>query len=83
MVGQAFIKAIAFAVNTAVLYSFFSVTPAEATLLELVFSAGMSGFVTSFFVNPIERVKILMQADNARITVSRIYIYYISNASVV
>ena len=73
MVGQAFIKAVAFAVNTAVLYTFFTVTPAEATLPELIFSAGMSGFATSFIVNPIERIKIIMQADNGDSTVRRLY----------
>ena len=33
------------------------------TLIQLVLAAGFAGFVTSFLVNPIERIKILMQAD--------------------
>ena len=75
MIGQAFIKAVAFAVNTAVLFSFFNITPAEATLPELIVSAGISGFATSFIVNPIERVKILMQANSGGLTV-RITFYF-------
>ena len=61
MLGQALIKAIAFAVNS------FALTKMDATadpnILQLSMAGGLSGLVASFAVNPIERVKVLMQAD--------------------
>eukprot|EP00960_Hanusia_phi_P044285 756559-Hanusia_phi.AAC.1 len=64
MVGQAFIKAVAFSANSAALdaekmtSSFASLSP----LAQLTCAALFSGFVTSFLVNPIERIKIMCQA---------------------
>ncbi|EKX49217.1 hypothetical protein GUITHDRAFT_157468 [Guillardia theta CCMP2712] len=64
MVGQAFIKAVAFSANSAALDAekmtsmFASLSP----LAQLTCAALFSGFVTSFLVNPIERIKIMCQA---------------------
>jgi hypothetical protein len=63
MLGQAFIKSAAFAANTWALNQL-TTDPANAGLAYLALSSLFAGFVTSFVVNPIERVKILMQADN-------------------
>ena len=62
MSGQAFIKSIAFASNTVVLNNL-HVTQDEATLTQLVISAAIAGAMCSIVTNPVERVKILMQAD--------------------
>ena len=62
MFGQAFIKALAFSSNNwALTYLEHDNAP---SLEVLITAAAFSGFVTSFLVNPIERIKILMQADN-------------------
>lgn len=64
MVGQAVIKSVAFSANQIGL-SFLkenaAFLPSAAVLLGAAF---FSGFVTSFLVTPIERVKVLMQASN-------------------
>ena len=65
MIGQAFIKSAAFASNTWAL-DHLSQNPETATLVDLIFAAFFAGFFTSFLVNPIERVKILMQSDNIK-----------------
>jgi hypothetical protein len=64
MIGQAFIKSSAFASNTFALNTITD-DPVHATLFQLMFAAFFAGFMSSFFVNPIERVKILMQADSS------------------
>ena len=65
MMGQAFIKALAFSSNNAALGWLVHAGPGSPPLEALVAAAAFSGFVTSFLVNPIERVKILMQADGS------------------
>jgi len=64
MVGQAFIKALAFSSNNAALGWLLHGSTGSPPLETLVLAAAFSGFITSFLVNPIERVKILMQADD-------------------
>lgn len=64
MLGQAVIKSVAFSANAFALNQMLLqaqvLTP---TLLHLCVAGSFSGLVTSFFVNPIERIKVLMQAD--------------------
>ena len=62
MVGQAFIKSLAFACNDWAM-TWQGVNKDTATLTQLCAAALLSGFVTSFLVNPFERVKILCQAN--------------------
>ena len=65
MAGQAVIKAIAFTANNFAL-NFIQeqhVLPASSGLVALVLAASFSGFVTSFVVAPVERVKVMMQAS--------------------
>jgi Mitochondrial carrier protein len=65
MLGQAIIKSAAFASNTWALNLISSDSSSlNPSLTELILAACIAGFVTSYIVNPIERVKILMQADN-------------------
>ena len=59
MAGQALIKALAFGSNNWAVSQILE-TP---TLLQLFFAAGFSGLVASVIVSPIERIKVLMQAD--------------------
>lgn len=67
MIAQSFIKSAAFGSNAWALnqlaetYGFDSIHP---PLLMLALAAAFSGFATTFIVNPIERIKILMQADD-------------------
>jgi solute carrier family 25 carnitine/acylcarnitine transporter 20/29 len=62
MIGQALIKAVAFSVNTAALQA---LQPyAVASVVSLIMAACFSGFVTSFLVAPVERVKVMMQASS-------------------
>lgn len=63
MLGQAFIKSAAFASNTWAL-NIVATDSSNPNVAELVAAACFAGFLTSYVVNPIERVKILMQADN-------------------
>jgi len=64
MLGQALIKSIAFSANAfalkLLLLQAHSLNP---TLTQLCIAGSFSGFVASFVVNPIERIKVLMQAD--------------------
>lgn len=67
MVAQSFIKSAAFGSNTwamAQLASLLGFDAAHPSLIMLALAAAFSGFATSFIVNPIERIKILMQADD-------------------
>lgn len=59
MIGNALIKACAFSANRWALSEF---TTGSPTLDQLCMSAAFAGMVTSFFSNPIERVKVLMQS---------------------
>ena len=64
MIGQAFIKAVAFGANAFALNFFASYIPGMVAGWVLVFSAAFSGFITGFFVTPVERIKIMMQASS-------------------
>ena len=59
MAGNALIKACAFSANR---WALSEITTGNPTLDQLVIAAAFSGMVTSFFSNPIERVKVLMQS---------------------
>ena len=65
MIGEAFVKASLFGSN----YWALSVLTHDSTdspsILILCLAAAFSGVVSSFVLNPIERVKILMQADQS------------------
>jgi len=64
MVGQALIKSIAFSSNAAAL-EFLQERYALPAVAALLIAACFSGFVTSFLVTPIERIKVLLQSSNA------------------
>jgi hypothetical protein len=61
MVGEAFVKATLFGTNAWAL-SFFSDSP---SIWQLIIAAAFSGVISSFVLNPIERVKVLMQANKS------------------
>lgn len=61
MIGSGLIKACAFSMNR---WALSELTTGSPTLDQLCFSAAFAGMVTSFFSNPIERVKVLMQSEN-------------------
>ena len=63
MMGQAVIKAVAFASNQWALAAALGGAPAP-TVWQRIGCAMFAGLVTSFFVNPIERVKVVMQAGS-------------------
>lgn len=65
MIGQAFIKSALFAANAvAMSYLISSSSEASPTVLQLCLAGSFAGLVGSFVINPIERVKVLMQADS-------------------
>jgi solute carrier family 25 carnitine/acylcarnitine transporter 20/29 len=62
MLGQAVVKAVAFASNDWALTELSGgVSP---TVWQLIASAMFAGLFTSFFVNPVERIKVVMQAGS-------------------
>lgn len=67
MMGEAVIKSVAFTVNAIILSGVYhrntDSAKCDATLMELFVAATVSGMVTAFISNPIERVKVIMQAD--------------------
>lgn len=63
MAGQALIKSVAFATNSYVLGNFYHVRQDDASLFQLLIASAIAGGICSFVTNPVERVKILMQAD--------------------
>jgi hypothetical protein len=67
MFGQAIIKALAFSTNSNALAALRSMNhePANSSLSFLLIAACFSGFVTSFVVAPIERIKVMMQATSS------------------
>jgi hypothetical protein len=67
MFGQAIIKALAFSTNSNTLAALRSIShePDNASLLFLLIASCFSGFVTSFVVAPIERIKVMMQATSS------------------
>lgn len=64
MVGQAIIKSAAFSANAVALTYLTTSVPELGNSLSLLLAAMFSGFVTSFLVAPIERIKVMMQASN-------------------
>ena len=70
MIGEAFVKAILFGSNAFTLDQLkdFDIP----ILLKLCIASAFSGFVSSFVLNPIERVKILMQADDDKLYLSEL-----------
>lgn len=62
MVGQAFIKALAFSINTLSITFLSQSLPNISHTWILLAAACFAGAVTSFAVAPIERVKVMMQA---------------------
>lgn len=87
MFGQSFIKAAAFGSNAWALSLLESLSGASSAdspaLLNLILAASFSGFVSSFVINPIERVKILMQADSTGGTATEAYIYCLNISCVI
>lgn len=67
MIAQSFIKSAAFGSNAWALSQLaiaLDFDKGHPTTIMLALAAAFSGFATSFIVNPIERIKILMQADD-------------------
>ena len=62
MLGNALIKACAFSANK---WALSEIAIDDPTLNQLIIAAAFSGLVTSFFSNPIERVKVLMQSSES------------------
>jgi len=65
MAGQAIIKSVAFSANTLTLDFLRDIYPALSSVTTLLIAACFSGFVTSFLVAPVERIKVMMQASNS------------------
>lgn len=65
MVGQAFIKALAFSINTLAISILSQSLPQISQTWILLLAACVAGAITSFAVAPIERVKVMMQASSA------------------
>lgn len=66
MVGQAIIIAVAFTTNAYALQKLSSstfISDTSSSLVTLIIAGMFSGFITAFFVNPIERIKINLQTD--------------------
>ena len=69
MIGQALIKSVAFSANELALGTLNSNEAIQGldsqtqTFVSLLLAASFSGFVTSFLVAPVERVKVMMQAQ--------------------
>lgn len=62
MVGESLIKAVAYTANAVGLAYFASTLPPDDEPVKAILAAAcLSGIVTSFFVAPVERVKVLMQ----------------------
>jgi hypothetical protein len=71
MIGQALIKSVAFSANALALESLkeydwdtIGLGISNSSFLTLILAASFSGFVTSFLVTPVERVKVMMQAQS-------------------
>ena len=65
MIGEAFVKASLFGSNYWALSYLTQDSTDPPSILTLSLAAAFSGVVSSFVLNPIERVKILMQADKS------------------
>ena len=61
ILGQSVIKGVAFACNDWAL-DYLAPTSAPPRFWPLILSATFAGFMTSFFVSPLERVKVVVQA---------------------
>lgn len=65
MIGEAFVKASLFGSNYWALSVLTHDSADSPSIVILCLAAAFSGVVSSFVLNPIERVKILMQADQS------------------
>lgn len=65
MVGQAIIKSVAFCANDSALSYLGATFPFLTSVNKLLIASCFSGFVTSFLVAPIERIKVMLQATNS------------------
>jgi len=63
MAGEAIIKAVAFTVNTLAFAFLNEHLTGNHEFIALLGAACLSGFATAFFVVPVERVKVVMQAN--------------------
>jgi hypothetical protein len=67
MAGQSIIKAVVFAVNTYMLELLREQNMFHDNLsVQLLFAAATAGFVTSFLAAPVDRIKVLMQANSSQ-----------------
>ena len=64
MIGQSLIKATAFASNAWAFDKLVNNAYIDSSFMQLVLAAAFSGFVSSFVCNPVERIKVMMQAAN-------------------
>lgn len=67
MVGQAVIIGVAFTANSYSLEQIATIkgiSVSEASITDLILASSIAGFITAFVVNPIERIKIILQTDN-------------------
>ncbi len=64
MVGQAVIKSVAFTANAMALQQLTALAGGVSNTATLLAAACFAGFVTSFLVTPIERIKVLLQASS-------------------
>jgi len=65
MAGQAIVKSVAFCVNDVTLSYLGTSYPFLAAVQRLLIASCFSGFITSFLVAPIERIKVMLQASNS------------------
>lgn len=63
MLGQAVIKSVAFGTNAFALNCFQQHDFGLSANIALLLAAALSGFITSFLVVPVERIKVMMQAQ--------------------
>lgn len=64
MLGQAVIKSVAFGCNAAMLAFLHQQCAGAPAAVLLIMASCFAGLVTSFFVTPVERIKVMMQASS-------------------
>lgn len=69
MTGQALIKAISFTVNALVLAALLPYSAYVSHVVLLLMAACTAGLVSSFVVSPVERIKVMMQANGKVYTI--------------
>jgi len=65
MAGQAIVKSVAFCVNDVTLSYIGEEFPSIGPVQKLLMASCFSGFITSFLVAPVERIKVMLQATNS------------------